>query len=111
MIRRPPRSTLFPYTTLFRSDALGDRPAIRLRRVPIPGVPRVVLLFEARKFLPQERQKLFPGGRHQKKHTGRKPLRAGILRRSSQGIKIVLAVRDARKKRGCKDADGKSGLA
>src|SRR3712207_6915670 len=29
MIRRPPRSTLFPYTTLFRSvqpgDALGDR--------------------------------------------------------------------------------------
>src|SRR3712207_8250560 len=23
MIRRPPRSTLFPYTTLFRSDALG----------------------------------------------------------------------------------------
>src|SRR3712207_7010555 len=23
MIRRPPRSTLFPYTTLFRSDAQG----------------------------------------------------------------------------------------
>src|SRR5258708_8196596 len=27
MIRRPPRSTLFPYTTLFRSDPSGtDRP-------------------------------------------------------------------------------------
>src|SRR2546426_6083138 len=25
MIRRPPRSTLFPYTTLFRSLALGGR--------------------------------------------------------------------------------------
>src|SRR3712207_8224545 len=25
MIRRPPRSTLFPYTTLFRSDVLGLR--------------------------------------------------------------------------------------
>src|SRR2546426_8894577 len=25
MIRRPPRSTLFPYTTLFRSVAQGDR--------------------------------------------------------------------------------------
>src|SRR3712207_8564266 len=25
MIRRPPRSTLFPYTTLFRSDPLGAR--------------------------------------------------------------------------------------
>src|SRR5256885_7368172 len=24
MIRRPPRSTLFPYTTLFRSGAAGD---------------------------------------------------------------------------------------
>src|SRR2546426_2418397 len=26
MIRRPPRSTLFPYTTLFRSPSGGDRP-------------------------------------------------------------------------------------
>src|SRR2546421_5687119 len=25
MIRRPPRSTLFPYTTLFRSEQLRDR--------------------------------------------------------------------------------------
>src|SRR2546422_8501359 len=25
MIRRPPRSTLFPYTTLFRSRKMGDR--------------------------------------------------------------------------------------
>src|SRR3712207_7043673 len=25
MIRRPPRSTLFPYTTLFRSGVVGDR--------------------------------------------------------------------------------------
>src|SRR3712207_7050090 len=25
MIRRPPRSTLFPYTTLFRSDRSGGR--------------------------------------------------------------------------------------
>src|SRR2546427_8596414 len=26
MIRRPPRSTLFPYTTLFRSDVAGYQP-------------------------------------------------------------------------------------
>src|SRR3712207_7139376 len=31
MIRRPPRSTLFPYTTLFRS--LLHRPLVRERRV------------------------------------------------------------------------------
>src|SRR2546430_13109519 len=29
MIRRPPRSTLFPYTTLFRSEACGDAPGPR----------------------------------------------------------------------------------
>src|SRR3712207_8806102 len=29
MIRRPPRSTLFPYTTLFRSDQLALRDAVR----------------------------------------------------------------------------------
>src|SRR2546427_9059287 len=28
MIRRPPRSTLFPYTTLFRSRAAGDDPSL-----------------------------------------------------------------------------------
>src|SRR3712207_7533026 len=37
MIRRPPRSTLFPYTTLFRSD---DDPA--LLRVREPAVVDVV---------------------------------------------------------------------
>src|SRR3712207_8694068 len=32
MIRRPPRSTLFPYTTLFRSVELGvDDPELRAR--------------------------------------------------------------------------------
>src|SRR5436309_8755339 len=33
MIRRPPRSTLFPYTTLFRSEQIVDL-AYRLPRVP-----------------------------------------------------------------------------
>src|SRR5437660_4914453 len=28
MIRRPPRSTLFPYTTLFRSDVRGGTPRV-----------------------------------------------------------------------------------
>src|SRR2546430_12927790 len=32
MIRRPPRSTLFPYTTLFRSRRISDRS--RVRRQP-----------------------------------------------------------------------------
>src|SRR2546421_9910615 len=39
MIRRPPRSTLFPYTTLFRSQsgleqAVEHRPGLRLGELP-----------------------------------------------------------------------------
>src|SRR5947208_12285463 len=37
MIRPPPRSTLFPYTTLFRSPALRDLRRGRLGRSPRPG--------------------------------------------------------------------------
>src|SRR5690554_7164361 len=32
MIRRPPRSTLFPYTTLFRSDCLCTMPPAKTLR-------------------------------------------------------------------------------
>src|SRR5260370_21885319 len=32
MIRRPPRSTLFPYTTLFRSISTSTLPSIKLRK-------------------------------------------------------------------------------
>src|SRR3712207_8358422 len=47
MIRRPPRSTLFPYTTLFRSRTAGrlrlptgrDLPAIVLARAVPYGTP------------------------------------------------------------------------
>src|SRR5687768_17720289 len=34
MIRRPPRSTLFPYTTLFRSNSVAVAPAERIRTFP-----------------------------------------------------------------------------
>src|SRR3712207_9299440 len=53
MIRRPPRSTLFPYTTLFRSQVLAIHgraarparspsrdPAVPRRRTHVPGVAR-----------------------------------------------------------------------
>src|SRR2546430_5763445 len=39
MIRRPPRSTLFPYTTLFRSQS--GLPVLRHRRV-LTGIPAEV---------------------------------------------------------------------
>src|SRR3712207_6860471 len=44
MIRRPPRSTLFPYTTLFRSvldrDDADRRPALHVQPVPREGRQR-----------------------------------------------------------------------
>src|SRR3712207_8064322 len=50
MIRRPPRSTLFPYTTLFRSEVpvdLGRRPIIsagcqRFHQLPVGALPQRV---------------------------------------------------------------------
>src|SRR5690242_21292805 len=40
MLRRPPRSTLFPYTTLFRSRCrrLGSGPAARAEADPTDGL-------------------------------------------------------------------------
>src|SRR2546425_9002028 len=40
MIRRPPRSTLFPYTTLFRSRQHHLAPRGRHRAAERPGCPR-----------------------------------------------------------------------
>src|SRR5256885_13311244 len=40
MIRRPPRSTLFPYTTLFRSRAAGLGPADGFLQQVVPEITR-----------------------------------------------------------------------
>src|SRR5436309_6336057 len=40
MIRRPPRSTLFPYTTLFRSQMFYHVAAYR--QLPVASVPLIV---------------------------------------------------------------------
>src|SRR5258707_7263134 len=39
MIRRPPRSTLFPYTTLFRSDHRFSRPEVICVHVSVDDTP------------------------------------------------------------------------
>src|SRR3712207_7789528 len=40
MIRRPPRSTLFPYTTLFRSSAVPGAGVTLVVRPAVPSAPR-----------------------------------------------------------------------
>src|SRR3989475_7756063 len=47
MIRRPPRSTLFPYTTLFRS--LEDGPQYKVKRVTVKPGGRLSLQYHHRR--------------------------------------------------------------
>src|SRR3712207_5241409 len=42
MIRRPPRSTLFPYTTLFRSRTVGERTVQGIQNLVKKGFPFVI---------------------------------------------------------------------
>src|SRR3712207_8919111 len=42
MIRRPPRSTLFPYTTLFRSEDAGPGPSEQI--IIVTGAARAPIL-------------------------------------------------------------------
>src|SRR3712207_7507167 len=64
MIRRPPRSTLFPYTTLFRS-ADGAR---RARREPDPQLPVEDL---SEPLLHRHRPLSGPPRHHRQQHLGR----------------------------------------
>src|SRR3712207_8946806 len=69
MIRRPPRSTLFPYTTLFRSD---------LVEVLVEGIPRQALehpLLDLERGLDVERE---PGDRTQRSQAHDHPVEVGI---------------------------------
>src|SRR3712207_9420065 len=45
MIRRPPRSPLFPYTTLFRSWARGVSSAVAFSPLPFGALPSPIMTF------------------------------------------------------------------
>src|SRR2546422_6872361 len=62
MIRRPPRSTLFPYTTLFRSVA---EPV----RVELKGIAEPVLLYELRAIRGRFAQRLPEPDTRSEEHT------------------------------------------
>src|SRR5256885_15853528 len=71
MIRRPPRSTLFPYTTLFRSRRRGGKSG--------PGAPPEV-----------PARRMSPDGERDKGSRAARVLRAG-LQASTIGLTLVLA--------------------
>src|SRR3989442_11914827 len=49
MIRRPPRSTLFPYTTLFRSSFSMRLPSSEVTLISIVGAPTIEINVTDRK--------------------------------------------------------------
>src|SRR3712207_7669203 len=55
MIRRPPRSTLFPYTTLFRSGRVGRGGGPAAGRAAAPFFPEPQVLQEGERDHSQER--------------------------------------------------------
>src|SRR3712207_8232547 len=76
MIRRPPRSTLFPYTTLFRSqhlhpgrgrDAADHRP--HERALALPVVPGVVVVAHPDRAEPGRLGRLGVGDHRSEEHT------------------------------------------
>src|SRR2546426_5725407 len=72
MIRRPPRSTLFPYTTLFRSPAVVGRERQEVRRAErqrrIDGeVPRIEEGVSQRRGEPRQRSRV--EGQRSEEHT------------------------------------------
>src|SRR5256885_9645423 len=91
MIRRPPRSTLFPYTTLFRSPALVSRMLQRLpRALQEKAVLRVQLLGIARGVAEEVGiEEVHAGQRHAGLHV------AGIVQQGlghAQGAQLIVAV-------------------
>src|SRR3712207_7404780 len=61
MIRRPPRSTLFPYTTLFRSDQILELAHVAGPAVALEAVHRLHVELLARQALLLDDGKEVPG--------------------------------------------------
>src|SRR3712207_8560643 len=72
MIRRPPRSTLFPYTTLFRSTATKGRTQQRPAPRGRPPAPRPTPAFGSGRTTPGRSRPARPSprnGRRSEEHT------------------------------------------
>src|SRR5258707_6785888 len=79
MIRRPPRSTLFPYTTLFRSPSFSiDAGLVPSCSPPLPEVSKDNLAAEP----------AFPGGHIPSGLEARQPVHAPTLRGDRKSTRL-----------------------
>src|SRR3712207_8814822 len=69
MIRRPPRSTLFPYTTLFRSEEDEGRRPARCPLRPGPREPRARRQHLRRRRRPEDQGRAGHPGVRSEEHT------------------------------------------
>src|SRR3712207_8036867 len=102
MIRRPPRSTLFPYTTLFRSPrlGLGQQPGAVLGQrqlAPLDPVPRMVGVAVVRP--EHEVEDLLPAVAAAGAHGGHEPEDRKSTRLNSSHANISYAVFCLKKKK------------
>src|SRR5436190_9739898 len=87
MIRLPPRSTLFPYTTLFRSRRLTGTTAVRnLVKIDAPDINRYVKVPDSSPV----------SGRRSEEHTSELETRSDVVWRLLQETKIKLKHATAR---------------
>src|ERR1039458_7866312 len=98
MIRRPPRSTLFPYTTLFRSGPERGRMAAYIQDV-VRGLARpkelaYVLQQDSAGYTARTDRTLFPSG--PRPGSGQTPPYGGLGRRRGQQAPQFQAVGEAR---------------
>src|SRR2546430_12148612 len=94
MIRRPPRSTLFPYTTLFRSlERLGQRRP-RVQRAPGEPQDRQRQYGEADGFVAREHAELFQRRKRSEEHTSELQSQSNLVCRLLLEKKKKYGVRD-----------------
>src|SRR2546422_4305696 len=91
MIRRPPRSTLFPYTTLFRSPRGGAAPSL--------SVPAPVSLTSSVRHGPWKKDRTFTAPPRSEEHTSELQSRLHLVCRLLLEKKKKIKIKKLRNKR------------
>src|SRR2546428_2649168 len=95
MIRRPPRSTLFPYTTLFRSERLQAMTLAQERADLVLGLGHVLVGPDLDRNQPARRRVDFGQGPRSEEHTSELQSRSDLVcrllleKKKKQHIQIV----------------------
>src|SRR2546430_12609001 len=101
MIRRPPRSTLFPYTTLFRSHETPQEICPRLERLRTVKSPQVTEILANRSGVlpnknPQKNQPPVGSSQRSEEHTSELQSQSNLVCRLLPAKKMLLDTQTTR---------------